>query len=141
MTIDVSPGLSLAEVEQVPPPAILVIDDDDDLLTALAHRLQAQGFEVITSRQAAAGVRMARQRRPSLILLDLQLPDADGLSVCQELSDGEDTSSIPIIVISGSEQTDIIRRCRAAGCQYFLRKPYDPNALLILIRTALEEAD
>jgi CheY-like chemotaxis protein len=75
-----------------------------------------------------------------LILLDLRLPDADGFSVCQELADSSETCAIPVIILSGMERPDIIRRSRAAGCQYFVRKPYDPNALLILVQHAIGEA-
>lgn len=140
LTVDSSPRTESAGALDVPPQNILVIDDDNDLLTVLSHRLQSQGFNVITCREAARGKQLATQRRPHLILLDLHLPDGDGLQLCEQLSDGQATSDIPIIVISGDEQVDIIRRCRAAGCHYFLRKPYDPNALLTLIRNALAEA-
>lgn len=140
LSIDVSPWTEARELVEALPTTILAIDDDQDLLVVLAHRLQAQGFEVLTSRDARNGMRLAAERRPHLILLDLQLPDADGLEVCSRLADDEATSAIPIIVISGAEQPDIVRRCRAAGSQYFLRKPYDPNALLTLIRSALAEA-
>ena len=87
------------------------------------------------------GLATARQRRPDLVVLDLRLPDADGFSICQELADSIETCSIPVIILSGMERPDIIRRSRAAGCQYFVRKPYDPNALLALIRQALEAAE
>jgi CheY-like chemotaxis protein len=64
----------------------------------------------------------------------------EGFSIGEELADDPSTSGVPVIVLSGMERPDIIRRARAAGCQYFIRKPYDPNALLVLIRSAIEEA-
>ncbi len=54
--------------------------------------------------------------------------------------DNEATCDIPVIVVSGMESPDVIRRSRAAGCYYYLRKPYDPNALLTLIQQAIDEA-
>ena len=75
------------------------------------------------------------------MLLDLQLPDQSGLDVCQELADGPETAGTPVIVLSGMSRPDIIRRSRAAGCQFYVRKPYDPNVLLLLIRQALDEAN
>jgi CheY-like chemotaxis protein len=83
---------------------------------------------------------MAHALHPHLVLLDVHLPDIDGLSVCQQLADDPATSHIPVIILTGMERPDIIRRSRAAGCQYFVRKPYDPNALLILIQHAIAEA-
>lgn len=81
----------------------------------------------------------ARSQRPSLIVLDLRLPDADGLGVCSQLVDSPETCTIPVIILSGLEDPEVVRRCRAAGCQYFLRKPYDPNVLLVLIRQAIRD--
>jgi CheY-like chemotaxis protein len=116
---------------------ILIIDDDDAMVDVLGQRLGRQGFETLVATSGEEGLAMARHRRPDLVLLDLRLPDADGFSVCQELADSSDTCSIPVIILSGMERPDIIRRSRAAGCQYFVRKPYDPNALLILVQHAI----
>jgi CheY-like chemotaxis protein len=106
----------------------------------LSRRLSQQGFEPITADCGAAGLALAQAELPLLIVLDLRLPDTDGLSICEDLVDSPATCDIPVIVLSGMERPDIIRRCRAAGCQYFVRKPYDPNALLVLIRQAITES-
>ena len=50
-------------------------------------------------------------------------------------------AAIPILILSGNDEPGIVRRCRAAGCHYFLRKPYDPNALWVLIRQAIREVN
>jgi DNA-binding response OmpR family regulator len=120
---------------------ILIVDDDEALTDFLSRRLRQQGFDTITASGGCSGMAIARSDRPALIVLDLRLPDADGLSVCQQLADSPETWSIPVIILSGLEQPDILRRCRSAGCQYFVRKPYDPSALLVLIRHALRAAD
>ncbi len=120
---------------------ILIVDDDDALLDVLACRLQRQGFDTLTAGSGRSGLETARLHRPALILLDLHLPDADGLTICEQLADAPDTCDIPVIILSGMELPDILRRCRAAGCHYYVRKPYDPNALLILIRQAIQEAN
>ena len=117
--------------------SILIIDDDESMAEVLAERLKRQHFRVIAATSGAAGLAAARSERPNLILLDLGLPDCDGLDVCQKMADSIETGHIPVIVLSGREGADLVRRCRAAGSCYFLRKPYDPNALLLLIRDAL----
>jgi len=119
---------------------ILIIDDDEVLSDVLSRRLQQQGFKAITADSGQCGLARARADQPSLILLDLRLPDADGITICEQLADDFETCSIPVIILTGVERPDILRRCRAAGCQYYLRKPYDPNALLILIRQAIADA-
>jgi len=119
--------------------SILIIDDDDALVELLARRLQRHGYRTITAGCGAEGLAKARSQRPSVIVLDLRLPDADGLELCSQLVDSPETCAIPVIILSGLEGPDIVQRCRAAGSQYFLRKPYDPNALLVLIRQAIRD--
>jgi len=120
-------------------PAVLIIDDDEVHSDVLSRRLKQQGFATATADSGWSGLAKARSESPTLIVLDLRLPDVDGFSICAQLADSSDTCAIPVIILSGLEQPDILRRCRAVGCQYFLRKPYDPNALLILIRQAIRE--
>ena len=119
---------------------VLIVDDDSALVEVLTLRLKAQGFKTLSAGSGSQGLSMARREQPDLIVLDLRLPDSDGFTICQELADSADTCAIPVIILSGMERPDIIRRSREAGCQYYVRKPYDPNALLILIRHAIGEA-
>jgi CheY-like chemotaxis protein len=119
---------------------ILIVEDDSALATVLEMSLDRQGFATLTANSAARAMELCRTQRPAAVLLDLQLPDADGLDVCQELTDDPTFGSVPVIIISGAEDPDVLRKARAAGCQYYLRKPYDPNALLTLIRDALDSA-
>lgn len=121
--------------------SILVVDDDHGQVEALTYRLKQQGYRTFAAESGRYGLEVAMQQRPDLILLDLRLPDADGFDVCGQLNDHPDTCFIPVIIVSGMERPDIIRQSRSAGCQYYVRKPYDPNALLILIEQAIEEAD
>ena len=121
-------------------PSILIVDDDADLAEVLAIRLRRQEFEAITADSGRSGLTKARTEHPALIVLDLGLPDSDGFTVCEQLADSPDTCSIPVIILSGMERPDILRRSRAAGCHYFVSKPYDPNVLLILIRKAIGES-
>ena len=116
---------------------ILIIDDDEALADVLACRLRQQKFDTLTADSGKTGLEKARSERPTLIVLDLRLPDADGFDICEQLADSSETCAIPVIILSGLERPDILRRCRAAGCHYFVRKPYDPNALLTLIRQAI----
>jgi CheY-like chemotaxis protein len=120
---------------------ILLVDDDEVLTDVLSHRLKKQGFKTTTAHTGADGLAKARSQQPIAIVLDLRLPDANGLEICQQLADSAETCTIPVIILSGMETPDILRRCRAAGCRYFLRKPYDPNALLTLIRQSIDESD
>jgi len=122
------------------PSTILLIDDDEVHTDVLSRRLKQQGFETFVADSAESGLERAKLERPSLILLDIRLPDADGLDVCAALADEPETCTIPVIILSGMDKPNILRRCRAAGSQFFVRKPYDPNALLLLIRQAIQDS-
>jgi CheY-like chemotaxis protein len=122
------------------PQSILIIEDDDGQREALSHRLTKLGYEVRLAERGCEGLSMARQDPPHLVLLDLRLPDVEGFTLGEQLADDPVTCGVPVIALSGMERPDIIRRTRAAGCHYFVRKPYDPNALLVLIRSAIEES-
>jgi len=135
-----SPLLEPVESVDEQQSTVLIVDDDQSQVDVLCRRLESQGFKTLGAADGRSGLAMARTTQPDLIVLDLRLPDVDGLSVCEVLADSPSTSGIPVIILSGMERPDIIRRSRAAGCSYYVRKPYDPNALLILIEQAIREA-
>ncbi len=120
--------------------SILIVDDDQVQVEVLSHRLQKQGFSTVLAFEGRTGLRKAREHCPDLVLLDLRLPDVDGFSVCEELVDSPETCHIPVIIVSGCDQADIVRSSRAAGCEFFVRKPYDPNVLLTLIEHTLKRS-
>ena len=132
--------LEAVEDEQAAP-KVLIIDDDIDAVEVLSAGLMRQGYQTMTASDGHSGMELAESEHPRLVLLDVALPDADGLQLCQRLSDDPKMAGTPVIIVSGTERKDIIRQSRAAGCQYFVRKPYDPNALLVLIDQAISEAD
>jgi CheY-like chemotaxis protein len=118
---------------------VLIIDDDPDQAFCVARGLESQGFNALTAGSGRLGLSLARSDRPDLIVLDLRLPDLDGLDICRELADSSTTSEVPIIILSGLELANVVRCARAAGCRYYLRKPFDPNVLLALVELALSE--
>jgi DNA-binding response OmpR family regulator len=118
---------------------ILVVEDDDLQCELLETGLTRNGFHVVTTRTASGGFRLATQESPDVIVLDLGLPDGDGLALCSRLADEPATANTPIIIISGTTEKDIVRRSRASGGMFFLHKPYDPNTLLLLVNRALDE--
>ena len=140
MVVEVLEKPAPVAAEEDKRPTILVVDDDQALADVLSRRLKQQGFDTLLADCGELGLAKARSQSPALIVLDLRLPDIDGFSICRELADSSATCQIPVIILSGMEHPDIIRRSRASGCCYFVRKPYDPNALLVLIRQAIEEA-
>ena len=119
---------------------ILLVDDDPDMASVLQERLTVLGYDSMHVVDGETALVCVPHWRPHLILLDIRLPGIDGLAVCSRLSDHPASVGTPVIIVSGMERPDIVRRTRAAGAWYFLRKPYDPNTLLVLIEQTLAEA-
>lgn len=130
--------LELQPIELVEPKRILIVDDDESQRLTLSYRLERLGFETQTVGSGLEGLRLAQHHHPDLVILDVRLPDMDGLSVCERINDNAETCCIPVLILSGMDRQDIVRRARAAGCRYFLRKPYDPNVLLMVIEQLLK---
>lgn len=119
---------------------VLVIEDDPLQVELLEDGLTRNGFHVRSCRTASGGYRLAKAELPDVIVLDLGLPDSDGMKLCERLADDSETSRIPIIIISGTTDDDVVRRSRASGGKFFLHKPYDPNALLILVNKSIDDS-
>jgi CheY-like chemotaxis protein len=121
------------------PSRILIVDDDQAQVFALHYRLKKLGYETAAAYSGCEALEAASQMRPDLVVLDLRLPDTTGFDVCERLADAPSTCGVPIIIVSAMERPDIVRQARSAGCAYYVRKPYDPNVLLALIKNSLEQ--
>ena len=119
---------------------ILIVDDDNVQNEILAFCFEKIGYDSAVATCGETGFAKAKEIRPDLILLDIEMPGISGLEVCRQLVDCPETYEIPIIILSGHEGGDVVRDARSAGCHYFVRKPYDPNALLTLVQAAMEES-
>lgn len=120
-----------------PTPVILVIEDEVQMRRFLRASLTSNGYQVVETDTAESGLAQAAARNPDLILLDLGLPDQDGLVVTQRLREWAET---PIIVISarGREQDKI--QALDGGADDYLTKPFGVGELLARIRVALRNA-
>src|SRR4051794_33093077 len=118
-------------------PTILVIEDDSPLQRFLRLTLQRQNYSVIEASSGEDGIREASSRTPDLIILDLGLPDMDGVEVARRL---REWSAIPIIVVSarGREQEKVV--ALDAGADDYLTKPFGVGELLARVRVALRRA-
>ncbi|MDG2384408.1 MAG: response regulator [Pirellulaceae bacterium] len=120
---------------------ILIVDDDRDQAFVLATALTRLGFQAAVAHDLAVATQKIQDRLPELIILDIRLPDGNGLEFCAKLGDDPKTFATPVVILSGMESPDIVRRARTAGCRYFLRKPYDPNSLLLIVENVLADGE
>ena len=116
---------------------ILVIEDQEDNRRIVRDLLTSASYEVIEAETGEAGVALAETGRPSLILMDIQLPGIDGYEATRRIKANPALRHIPIIVITSYALSGDDVKAFDAGCDDYLAKPYDPFALLAKIRERL----
>jgi DNA-binding response OmpR family regulator len=109
-------------------PRILIVDDENDFVELLQYKLAGHGYELIVANDGVHALSQARTLKPNLILLDILLPDLDGLSVCEILRRQPATKKIPIIFMSALS-SDVTRRTATMQADDFFTKPLDLNLL------------
>jgi DNA-binding response OmpR family regulator len=110
---------------------VLVVDDDPEILNFLSILLELEGIEAKLATSAAQADRLLeKEGAAKLILLDIAMPDRDGLDFCRALKRDARTATIPVFVLSARPGRDVIDRALAAGAEQFIRKPFD-NAELV----------
>lgn len=138
------------------PRKILVIDDDPDILTYISEVLHDNGYQSVTAADGVAGLAMARDSRPDLILLDLMMPRKSGIRFLNEARRDEALKEIPIIVVSGATRATgvdmkqflqerpfkerkekVLGPGADAAPDAYLDKPVDPSALIETVRKLL----
>jgi DNA-binding response OmpR family regulator len=114
----------------------LIVEDDPATCALEEIVLEADGFEVLTARNGEEGIRLARERCPAVILLDLALPSASGFDVLKTLKGASDTAPIPVVLISA--YANLVEDCAARGASGCVQKPFDIDELVAEVRRALE---
>jgi two-component system cell cycle response regulator DivK len=116
---------------------ILIVEDNADNLALAVFLLQSAGHAVLSAREAEAGLTLARDERPDLILMDIQLPGMDGLEAIGLLKRDEATRAIPVIALTALAMKGDEERIRAAGCDGYIAKPMRYKEFLATIASQL----
>lgn len=114
--------------------SVLIIEDDKDLAHILSHRLKREGYEVLTADDGKTGVTTAKEKLPSLVLLDVMLPEKDGFEVLSDLKKDKNTKAIPIILITAKNQESDITYALGQGADDYLIKPFSIPELLLRVK-------
>jgi two-component system, OmpR family, KDP operon response regulator KdpE len=120
------------------PTKVLVVDDEPNILSTLAPLLRARGYDVSTAMSGRAAVETVEREQPDLIVLDLGLPDMDGVEVCRTV---RETMNTPILVLSARGAEDDKVRALDAGADDYVTKPFGAEELLARVRAALRRSD
>lgn len=125
------------------PPAVdtvLLIEDEQDVRDLLRLNLKKAGFRVLQASDGLAGLKLAREHRPDVVILDLMLPEMRGEDVCRQLKQGDSTASLPVIMLTAKAGP----RERVAGLELgaddYVTKPFSPRELVLRVQAVLRRA-
>ncbi|TWT91505.1 response regulator [Stieleria varia] len=118
---------------------ILVVDDHDDIRDLITQKLQRNGFTVVTAKNGLEAVLVTAQAAPALILMDINMPELDGLAATAQIRTENPAKRTPVIALTAYAMDDDETRSLAAGCDAFHRKPVDFDLLLDQISTLIAQ--
>jgi two-component system alkaline phosphatase synthesis response regulator PhoP len=116
---------------------ILVVDDEEDLLELVRYNLTRDGYRVTCVSTGEEAIDQARRELPDLIILDLLLPNVDGLEVCRRLKEDSKTKHVPILMLTAkTEEADVVAGLEL-GADDYMTKPFSPRVLLARVKAVL----
>lgn len=116
---------------------ILVVDDETNILELIKFNLEKDGHQVITTTSGEEGLRLAKIEQPDLIILDVMLPEPDGLEVCRRLRSDQATSMVPVLMVSARGDTLDRVMGLEMGADDYIPKPFSPRELSARVKAAL----
>src|SRR5881296_63435 len=119
------------------PAKILVVDDNEDILNVVQRILAHQNYRISTAQDGRAALESARRDLPDLILLDVMLPEVDGLTVCRQLKNDPATRGTMILLVTGRGSIDHRAEGLDAGADDYIPKPFHITELLARVRSSL----
>jgi two-component system, cell cycle response regulator DivK len=118
---------------------VLIVEDNELNMKLFHDLLEAHGYDTVQTRNGVEVMGLARQHRPDLILMDIQLPEVSGLEVTRWLKDDDELRNIPVIAITAFAMKGDEERIRQGGCEAYLSKPISVAKFLETVRTYLGE--
>jgi two-component system alkaline phosphatase synthesis response regulator PhoP len=116
---------------------ILVVDDEKDLLDIISYNLKKEGFQVLIAENGREGIELARVHHPDLILLDIMMPEMDGIEVCKMLKADESMKHTPVIFLTAKSEERVEVKGLDLGADDFIAKPVSTGKLLSRIKAVL----
>ncbi len=120
---------------------VLVVEDNSDNLRLITYALRRYGYEVIAAETGMKGVEMAIGEHPDFIIMDINLPDIDGLEATRRIRQSSADGDIPIIAITSNAMAGDMDRVLAAGCTGYFEKPIDPLTIMDKIHALLGQGE
>lgn len=117
---------------------ILIVDDEELILNMISCLLSCARYTLYTAGNGKDAIELAQRINPDLVLLDMVMPELDGVEICRILKSTEETSQIPVIMLTGHTDRDAKIMCLSAGANDFLEKPFDNLELKMRVKNLLE---
>lgn len=110
---------------------ILLIEDEEIMIDLLQRKLSGVGYDVLVAKDGEEGLKLMRESRPDLVLLDIVLPKKDGFEVMEEKKKDKDLKKIPVIIVSNSGQPVELNRAKESGAKdWLIKTEFDPQEVL-----------
>ena len=113
---------------------VLVVDDDQLMHRLFQHHLERAGYQMLSAMNGREAVEIAAREIPGVIVMDVMMPDVDGLAALRELKKSDATKAIPVIIITANGHHLTRKESESCGAAIFLTKPFSPTQLLNEIR-------
>ena len=117
---------------------VVVADDEEDILTLVSTIVERAGHEVVSVRDGAQALAAIRERRPDLVVLDISMPEVDGLEVLRRVRADGETRELPVLLLSARAQEADVRRGFDTGASAYVKKPFSPSELARRVDELLE---
>lgn len=118
----------------------ILIVDDSDTIVLFEKLILGSGYEILTAKNGRLGVEKAVKERPDLILMDIMMPEMDGVESLKAIRSREETRTIPVIMVTTKSEQARIEACYQYGCNDYLNKPIDKTELLTKVEKCLNAA-
>lgn len=129
---------SCCSIPKGPAKIILIVEDEPGQRLAIQKIIEKAGYRALLAENGAQGIAMAHEHKPDLIVLDVVMPNIDGIEVCRQLKDGGSTRGIPIIFLTSQDSPNDVVQHFDLGADMHLSKPVDATELLSQIQMSFE---
>ena len=119
---------------RIMPKRILIVEDNELNMKLFSDLLDAHGYETVQTREGLKAIKLAREVKPDLILMDIQLPEVSGLEVTKWLKDDPELRDIPVVAVTAFAMKGDEKRIRDGGCEAYIAKPITVSNFLATVR-------